>query len=576
MKKILTIILAIVLLSLLFPLLATASVESVPWRYETDTDTLYTYPNTFSTKASIGTSTGSGKFTVQGYGNSVEGPYSGPIDQSAEEENTPLNYRAGQQVTYRIYAKFYNAATNSYFYSNTFAYTGTTTIVNTFAGMNVYWSSSGFGTPAGYVLVRDIDDYGFIYWVDVGDDTDGVLDDGSNVTHNAGVSTWAYTNFPDLSVQTGANVIVSRMAWTSGGYEYALYSNGDFRTTATSTAHHFVGTGSASSTFAGGVDAARVCIQNTTTCLGAGGGATVNGSIGQLGYFTSSGSTIAGTSTNPLYVNNITATTTIATSTFLGGTSFGAISGSTGMRVYSDGKIRIGNAVPSDQSAPLTVDVTGSGEIRAGFFNTTANTNRTEFTVSNSASTNWTTNFVSFMIHGGSYAGNNYLTDGAADAGDAILLAQGSVLDSLNIGLYSNTGGGSGNAPLRFFTDDVIRQTIMGDASGQVGFVGFGTTSPRARVAITGSGTGTTRAFTIADSSNVEKVTVLDNGKVGIGTTSPNSLLTVGGTATSTIYFDSSSVTQGSCLVMKDFDGTGFTFITASNGVLTASTVDCR
>src|SRR3989344_1259868 len=60
------------------------------------------------------------------------------------------------------------------------------------------------------------------------------------------------------------------------------------------------------------------------------------------------------------------------------------------------------------------------------------------------------------------------------------------------------------------------------DATGNVG---IGTTSPFAKLSVTGTGTGTGSAFQVADSANSPKFTVLDNGNVGIGTTSPSGLL---------------------------------------------------
>lgn len=63
---------------------------------------------------------------------------------------------------------------------------------------------------------------------------------------------------------------------------------------------------------------------------------------------------------------------------------------------------------------------------------------------------------------------------------------------------------------------DNIRFTIL-----QNGNVGISTTSPFAKLSVTGSGTGTGTAFQVADSTNAPKFTVLDNGNVGIGTTSP-------------------------------------------------------
>lgn len=66
------------------------------------------------------------------------------------------------------------------------------------------------------------------------------------------------------------------------------------------------------------------------------------------------------------------------------------------------------------------------------------------------------------------------------------------------------------------------------------------------------------------------------SGNVGIGTTTPTSLFQPYSTATTTISIDSKSLTQGSCIEMKDSDGVGYTYVTAANGVLTASTVSCK
>jgi len=57
--------------------------------------------------------------------------------------------------------------------------------------------------------------------------------------------------------------------------------------------------------------------------------------------------------------------------------------------------------------------------------------------------------------------------------------------------------------------------------------IGIGTTSPSARLAVTSAGTGTGRAFAVADSSNTERFTILDNGNVGIGTVAPATSLDV-------------------------------------------------
>ncbi len=69
---------------------------------------------------------------------------------------------------------------------------------------------------------------------------------------------------------------------------------------------------------------------------------------------------------------------------------------------------------------------------------------------------------------------------------------------------------------ISFWTNNSVSERVR---ITQTGNVGIGTTSPSAKLAITGSGTGTGRAFTIADSANAEKFTVLDNGQVNITNT---------------------------------------------------------
>jgi len=67
-------------------------------------------------------------------------------------------------------------------------------------------------------------------------------------------------------------------------------------------------------------------------------------------------------------------------------------------------------------------------------------------------------------------------------------------------------------------------------------------------------------------------------GRVGVGTsTSPTNinLDVYSSNATSSARLDTNSATKGSCIVMKDFDGVGYTYVVANNGVLTASTNSC-
>jgi hypothetical protein len=110
--------------------------------------------------------------------------------------------------------------------------------------------------------------------------------------------------------------------------------------------------------------------------------------------------------------------------------------------------------------------------------------------------------------------------------------------------------------------------------------VGVGSTTPWAKHSIAGKSTDASPLFSISSSTQAGATTTVfhisSQGRVGIGTSSPAKLLDVYSTGTTTVRIDANNSTKGSCLVMKDVDGAGYTYITAANGVLTASTVSCE
>ena len=122
------------------------------------------------------------------------------------------------------------------------------------------------------------------------------------------------------------------------------------------------------------------------------------------------------------------------------------------------------------------------------------------------------------------YNAGRYITDGVTEntTGDYnIFIGQDTKAladddqNEIVIG-YNATGVGSNSVVLGA---DTITKTIL------KGNVGIGTTSPFAKLSVTGTGTGTGLAFQVADSANSPKFTVLDNGNVGIGTTAPSQIL---------------------------------------------------
>lgn len=96
-----------------------------------------------------------------------------------------------------------------------------------------------------------------------------------------------------------------------------------------------------------------------------------------------------------------------------------------------------------------------------------------------------------------------------------------------------NAGTAVSNA-IQFYTSDgtqngVYPTNAIFGATITNGSIGISTTSPSARLSVKGGGTTTGRAFALSDSTDAEKVTILDNGTVGIASSSPNATLTVGG-----------------------------------------------
>ena len=115
----------------------------------------------------------------------------------------------------------------------------------------------------------------------------------------------------------------------------------------------------------------------------------------------------------------------------------------------------------------------------------------------------------------------------ANGAASTVRIAGNGGNNALDIGSYS-TDANSPTVLRTFFSEDIYftpGDVVTGTPKmviGADGNIGIGTTSPSAKLSVTGSGTGTGKAFSIANSSNAEKFTVLDNGNVGIGTSVPS------------------------------------------------------
>lgn len=73
-----------------------------------------------------------------------------------------------------------------------------------------------------------------------------------------------------------------------------------------------------------------------------------------------------------------------------------------------------------------------------------------------------------------------------------------------------------------------------------------------------------------------DSVTTGPGRVIGVGNTSPEKDLDVLSESTATLKLDSSNPERGSCIIMKDSDGEGYTYLTVNNGVPSFSTAGCQ
>ena len=165
-------------------------------------------------------------------------------------------------------------------------------------------------------------------------------------------------------------------------------------------------------------------------------------------------------------------------------------------------------------------------------------------------------------------------TPGASDMPGRIVFSTASdgsvtLTERMRIDSDGNIGIGTSTPTwlLNPFSSTASQLSLSAGAGfGQWAFRNAGGNFYLATTTVAGTATSSPSALTIIGSS----------GRVGIGTTTPTSLFQVHSNATTTISFDSNHATKGTCIEMKDSDGSGYTYLTANNGVLTASTVSCK
>lgn len=104
--------------------------------------------------------------------------------------------------------------------------------------------------------------------------------------------------------------------------------------------------------------------------------------------------------------------------------------------------------------------------------------------------------------------------------------------------------------------------------------LGVGSSTPYALLSV-GAPAGAAPYFSIGSTTaEVLKVTASSSPAFGVGTSTPGFPIDVYSTATTSVRIDSNS-SKGACLIMKDSDGSGYSYITVSNGVMSVSTSVC-
>ena len=223
-------------------------------------------------------------------------------------------------------------------------------------------------------------------------------------------------------------------------------------------------------------------------------------------YVTSNASTIISDDDSSIQVQDNTATPINFT-----------INGSSSMVIDQNGNVGIGTISPMYK---LSIFTNGSYDKRQGFF---------------------------FDNNIGFYrVANNQMGFGSGITSD-VIIENGGVLRTANY--YRLWAQNTAGYPTYTFNAD-LDSGIFNPVANSLGFstggleamrissgnVGIGSTSPRAKLELVGSGTTTGTAFQIDDSLYAPKVTILDNGNVGLGTTELDQKLKVNGNVSATEF----------------------------------------
>jgi len=320
-----------------------------------------------------------------------------------------------------------------------------------------------------------------------------------------------------------------------GGTGFSTYSTGDFlyASAANTLSKRSIGSTGNILSVVGGVPTwtatstlnLSIPFASTTGTLAVAQGGTSVSTFGQGWLYSNGGTGALAASTSPT-VNYITATSTAGINTFAGQVNLNNIvqvDGATSNLFFPDqgnGGLNYDTSLVAEGVSAQN-DTSGEGAAIVGYNHDDVGTYGV-LGFDDSGAGNFTGGMMGVFGQdsNGDWAG---LADSNNGYGvNAYGSTAGINTYSSNVGMYVN-GGAYG------IYDSAAKDYFSGK-------VGVGSSTPYAKLALKGSGTGTGVNFQTTNSSNVPGLTVFDNGNVGIGTSSPLARLSVSSPAAASAF----------------------------------------